>query len=198
MKKIYVGNLSFQATDKELTDLFSQVGTVESAQIITDRDTGRSKGFAFVQMADDDAADKAIACRAYEIFLGNGGTLGQDLDNWVAAERELIWKPPIELYEKDDELFMNIAVPGVDPKDLEIEVTPEDLLVKGEVHHAQQEDKGTVHACEFAAGSVFRTIHFPKKIDPNKVKAEFKNGILQLKAPVADELRMRKVAVEAA
>src|SRR2546425_3092974 len=59
-KKIYVGNLSFQMTENDLNDLFTEFGNVESAQIITDRSTGRSKGFGFVQMADDEAADKAI------------------------------------------------------------------------------------------------------------------------------------------
>ena len=59
-KRIYVGNLSFQTTEHDLSALFGQVGQVESVNIITDRDTGRSKGFAFVEMADEDA-DKAIA-----------------------------------------------------------------------------------------------------------------------------------------
>src|SRR5437879_8193574 len=59
-KKIYVGNLSFQMTENDLNDLFTEFGNVESAQIITDRDTGRSKGFGFVQMTDDEAAKKAI------------------------------------------------------------------------------------------------------------------------------------------
>ena len=59
-KKIYVGNLSFQTTDADLKDMFSEVGQVESVQIITDRDTGRSKGFGFVEMSDDAAAAKAI------------------------------------------------------------------------------------------------------------------------------------------
>jgi RNA recognition motif-containing protein len=59
-KKIYVGNLSYQITEADLSDLFAQVGSVESVQIITDRDTGRSKGFAFVEMNDDEAAGKAI------------------------------------------------------------------------------------------------------------------------------------------
>jgi cold-inducible RNA-binding protein len=59
-KKIYVGNLSFRTTEEELSGLFEQVGVVESVSIITDRDTGRSKGFGFVSMNDDDA-EKAIA-----------------------------------------------------------------------------------------------------------------------------------------
>jgi cold-inducible RNA-binding protein len=59
-KKIYVGNLSFQITDADLNKMFSEIGHVESAQIVTDRDTGRSKGFGFVEMSDDAAAAKAI------------------------------------------------------------------------------------------------------------------------------------------
>ncbi|HJQ27202.1 MAG TPA: RNA-binding protein [Blastocatellia bacterium] len=58
-KRIYVGNLSYQTTESDLTTLFAQAGEVESASIITDRDTGRSKGFAFVEMGSD-SADKAI------------------------------------------------------------------------------------------------------------------------------------------
>lgn len=58
-KKIYVGNLSYQTTEGDLTNLFEQVGQVDSVNVITDRDTGRSKGFAFVEMGSEDA-DKAI------------------------------------------------------------------------------------------------------------------------------------------
>lgn len=59
-KRIYVGNLSYQTTENDLTNLFEQAGQVESVNIITDRDTGRSKGFGFVEMSAEDA-DKAIA-----------------------------------------------------------------------------------------------------------------------------------------
>lgn len=59
-KKLYVGNLPFSATDQSLIDKFSECGTVESARIITDRDTGRSKGFGFVEMSSDTEATEAI------------------------------------------------------------------------------------------------------------------------------------------
>ena len=59
-KKIYVGNLPFRTTEDDLTEMFQQIGPVESVSIITDRDTGRSKGFGFVSMGDEDA-EKAIA-----------------------------------------------------------------------------------------------------------------------------------------
>ncbi|MEN0060435.1 MAG: RNA-binding protein [Bdellovibrio sp.] len=59
-KKIYIGNLSYSMDDQSLADLFSQYGEVESARIVIDRESGRSKGFAFVEMATDDDAATAI------------------------------------------------------------------------------------------------------------------------------------------
>ncbi len=55
-KKLYVGNLSYTVDSNQLSDLFSQVGSVDSANVITDRETGRSKGFGFVEMSEDSAA----------------------------------------------------------------------------------------------------------------------------------------------
>ncbi|RYZ80865.1 MAG: RNA-binding protein [Proteobacteria bacterium] len=60
-KKIYVGNLSFNVDNNQLTDLFSDFGTVDSANVIMDRDTGRSKGFAFVEMSAESEAQAAIS-----------------------------------------------------------------------------------------------------------------------------------------
>ena len=59
-KKLYVGNLSYSVGNSELEELFAAFGTVDSAVVINDRDTGRSKGFGFVEMADDQDADTAI------------------------------------------------------------------------------------------------------------------------------------------
>lgn len=60
-KKLYVGNLSYGTTDSDLQRVFEEHGTVMSAQVITDRDSGRSKGFGFVEMANDQDAQNAIA-----------------------------------------------------------------------------------------------------------------------------------------
>ena len=69
MKNIYVGNLDFGATEESLRSLFEKYGAVERVSLVTDRDTGRSRGFAFVEMTDSGAADKAIAAL-------NGANLG--------------------------------------------------------------------------------------------------------------------------
>src|ERR1044072_9323960 len=58
--KLYVGNLAFQTTNQELQQLFGQAGTVQSASVVEDRDTGRSRGFAFVEMSNEEEATSAI------------------------------------------------------------------------------------------------------------------------------------------
>jgi cold-inducible RNA-binding protein len=58
--KLYVGNLSFQTSSEDLQQLFAQAGTVESASVVEDRDTGRSRGFGFVEMASNEDGQKAI------------------------------------------------------------------------------------------------------------------------------------------
>jgi RNA recognition motif-containing protein len=68
MKNIFVGNLDFGATDSSIRSLFEPYGAVERVNVVTDRDTGRSRGFAFVEMSDSAQADQAIAAL-------NGATL---------------------------------------------------------------------------------------------------------------------------
>ena len=75
-KKIYVGNLSFRTTEEELAGLFEQIGSVESVCIITDRDTGRSRGFSFVSMNDEEA-EKAIAAFNGKDFGGRPLTVNE-------------------------------------------------------------------------------------------------------------------------
>ena len=80
--KLYVGNLPFSARDEGLQELFSQAGTVVSANVIVDRESGRSKGFGFVEMSNPEEAEKAI-----QMF--NGYSMdGRDLRVNVARPRE--------------------------------------------------------------------------------------------------------------
>ncbi len=81
-KKLYVGNLSYNTTEDGLRNLFSQFGSIVSAKIIFDRDTGNSKGFGFVEMAADEEATAAIA-----------GTNGRDFDGRQIRVNEAMEKP---------------------------------------------------------------------------------------------------------
>jgi RNA recognition motif-containing protein len=74
-KKLYVGNLSFEATEADLKELFGQTGSVATVRIISDRDTGRSKGFGFVEMQE--GGDKAIAEMNGKEFQGRVLTVNE-------------------------------------------------------------------------------------------------------------------------
>jgi len=75
--KLYVGNLGFDVVSADLEELFSPHGTVKSAQVITDRDTGRSKGFGFVEMGGDGEAAAAIAALNGQDFKGRAMTVNE-------------------------------------------------------------------------------------------------------------------------
>lgn len=93
-KKLYVGGLSYSTTEDALKELFSQAGIVESATIITDRMSGRSKGFGFVEMSSDKEAQKAI-----ELF--NGKELdGRNIT--VNEARPMEARPRREGFDRDD------------------------------------------------------------------------------------------------
>ncbi|QQO11320.1 RNA recognition motif domain-containing protein [Breznakiella homolactica] len=81
-KKLYVGNLSYQTYEDALRNLFSSFGNVESVKIITDRDTGYSKGFGFVEMSTDEEAQAAIS-----------GTNGQEFEGRTLKVNEAMDKP---------------------------------------------------------------------------------------------------------
>jgi cold-inducible RNA-binding protein len=76
-KKLYVGNLTYGVTDTTLEQMFAAHGTVESAQVIMDRDTGRSKGFGFVEMKTDQEAQAAIAAMNGKDFEGRALTVNE-------------------------------------------------------------------------------------------------------------------------
>lgn len=79
-KKLYVGNMSYTASENDLNQLFGQFGEVASARIITDRDSGRSKGFGFVEMGTDDGAAQAIEQLHGKEFMGRNLVVSEARD----------------------------------------------------------------------------------------------------------------------
>lgn len=75
--RIYVGNLNFQSTDDGLSQLFSEYGSVDNASIVTDRETGRSRGFGFVEMPDDNEARAAISALDGQSWDGRNLTVNE-------------------------------------------------------------------------------------------------------------------------
>lgn len=132
-----------------------------------------------------DQLQTEIRQRAYDLFHDRGDVPGRSLSDWLDAERELVWKPAVELRRKDTEIEVLAATPGVDPKELEVRITPDDILIKANVDHRHTTDKGDVQVCEFTEGHLFRSIHFPDKVNPDSATAEYRNGLLRITAPLA-------------
>lgn len=126
----------------------------------------------------------AISRRAYDLFQERGN-LGTALADWLDAERQLVWKPSIEVRQKNTQFEVLAATPGVEARDLTVEITPEDVLIKAEIHHEHTPEEGVVKVCEFTGGQLFRSVHFPEKVDPDSATAEYRNGMLRVTASIA-------------
>ena len=139
-----------------------------------------------------EAVQRQIAERAFELFTRRGGVIGQALDDWLSAERQTVWAPPIELVEKDGEFLVEAAIAGIAPKDMNVQVTANELLIEGDGAHHHRPGE-IVHRCEFKPGSLFREVKFPRRIDPDKVRAEYHDGLLRVWASEAKDGGRRKV-----
>ena len=94
-----------------------------------------------------------IASRAYDLFRSRDGW-GDAFGDWFSAEAELVSKPAVELREQDGTFTIAAALPGVDAKDITVDITPQDVVIKAATEHKHTENKGQVHRCEFTAGAV--------------------------------------------
>jgi HSP20 family protein len=139
----------------------------------------------------------AINRRAYDLFRKRGDLWRGSLSDWLNAERQLVWQPAIELRQKDNQFEVLAATPGVEAKDLDVQITSEDLLIKADIGHKHTPEEGAVQLCEFNGGQLFRSIHFPEKIDPDSATAEYRNGMLRLTASIAKPAA-QKVEIKAA
>jgi HSP20 family molecular chaperone IbpA len=115
--------------------------------------------------AEVEGVHRHIAQRAQEIFRARGGALGHAVEDWITAERETIWRPALEVRRTRDAFVVEAAIAGIDQKQLDVQVTPTELVRGAPVHHSDREQEGEVVLCEFANGPLFRSYRFPDPVD---------------------------------
>lgn len=147
-------------------------------------------------LAEVEGMQRHIAQRAQEIFRARGGAIGSALEDWMKAERETIWRPALEVRRTKEAFVIEAAVAGIEPKQFDVQVTPTELVLGAQVHHSDREQEGEVVLCEFAKGPLFRSYKFSEPVDPARVSAEYRNGMLRVTAPLAQPAT--KVEVQAA
>ena len=147
-------------------------------------------------LTEVEGVQRHVAQRAQEICRARGGALGHALEDWMKAERETIWRPALEVRRTKETFVVEAAVAGIDPKQFDVQVTPTELVLAAHVHHADREQEGEVVLCDFANGPLFRSYKFPEPVDPARVSAQYRNGLLRVIAPLAQPAT--KVEVQAA
>ena len=139
-----------------------------------------------------------IAARAYDRFRGRGVPWGDATEDWFAAEREVIRRPAVELSEKDGSYTVLASVAGVDARQLQVSLAPQDLAIRAETPHTHAAKDRQVHECDFRGGYLFRSIHFPRPVDMSRSTAEYHDGLLTVKAPIAAEVASTRHEVKVA
>ena len=110
-----------------------------------------------------------IRSKAYELFLMRGNSPGSDVDDWLQAERQLMWLPDTELSEKEKEFQVRIDMQGLEPKDIHIIALPNSIVL-----HAEPKSRES---------KLLQRLDFPAPVNPDRVTAKLDKGILQVVAP---------------
>jgi HSP20 family protein len=148
-------------------------------------------------IADMEALDDRIRLRAYELFQSRGGRDGSALDDWLAAQNDLVLTPESDLVENDGKFELQIAVPGFDAKDIEVSALPDALIVHAENAHHHESTEGDVRFCEFGEKSLFRRFDLPASIDVDKVTTNLQKGILKVTAAKEEKTAPKSSSVAA-
>lgn len=104
--------------------------------------------------------------------------------------------PKVDVIDRDAEVVVRAQVPGVDKKDLEVNVAENLLTIKGTTSHEETEEKGDFHRREMSWGRFSRTVELPAEVDDTKAKATLKDGVLELVLPKAATSRRRSIKVQ--
>ena len=130
--------------------------------------------------------------RLFDSFFGRRGEAGG------AAQARRRWVPAMDLVETDDSLVLRADLPGLERKDIEVEVKDGVLTVAGE-RRAEHEDKREgFHRVERSFGRFSRSLELPKGVDPDAVSAEFHNGVLEVRVPKPAERQPTKIEIGSA
>lgn len=106
------------------------------------------------------------------------------------------WSPPVDIYETENELVLKADVPEVDPKNVAIQMENGTLTLKGERRFEEQRNGRGFHRIERGYGSFVRAFSLPDTVDPEKVKADYKNGVLTVTLPKKEVAKPKTVNVE--
>jgi HSP20 family molecular chaperone IbpA len=145
--------------------------------------------------AETEAIQGRIRQRAFELSQTRPPD-AHALYDWVMAESEVISVPPAELTERDGKFELRLSAAGLNPDNLSVMISPNQILFKSEYSHQHDSGNGLVHFCDFKSATVFRSVDLPQAIDVNTVKVDSADGMILVTASKegAAEVRPRRTA----
>ena len=111
------------------------------------------------------------------------------------AEQEE-WQPPVDVAETESALIVNVEIPGVDPKDIDVSLSGDTLLIEGEKKPETEEKEEDYHLVERNYGNFTRSIHLPVEIQNDKISASYKNGVLTVGLPKPERAQRKEIKIK--
>jgi HSP20 family molecular chaperone IbpA len=145
--------------------------------------------------AELDRKMEAVRQRAFDLFSNRGARPGGDLDDWIAAERELMGWSTAELTDRQDEFEVDVTLPGFKPDDIELTATPREIIVHAERMDERGGASDRVIWSEFGSNEIYRRFALPADVKADRVTAELKNGVLRVHAPKEEMKNGQRVEI---
>jgi HSP20 family protein len=152
-------------------------------------------------MAMDLWRPRGLARRGADPFRGFDDLVSRMFDDWLSPRvpgETRGWSPAVDMIDKKDEIVLRADVPGLDQKDIHVSVENGMLTIRGDRHQEREAKEEDYYCCERWAGSFSRTMALPSGIDPDKIKATFKNGVLEVHVPKSAQAVGKSIEIQAA
>jgi len=153
-------------------------------------------------------AKKPKSVTPYRPFMGFGSwerDMERMMDDFFGRRWPQRWSlpavlevsaPAVDLYEDKDDIVVKAELPGMDKENIEVNLTNSTLTIKGEKKKEEEVKEEKYYKCERSYGSFVKTLELPKDIHAEKVKASFKNGILEIRLPKTEEAKKKEMKVK--
>lgn len=104
--------------------------------------------------------------------------------------------PAVEMEEDDTEVRVRAELPGLEKDDFKVELTGDRLTIRGEKKNTREEKSGNIHHSEVSYGAFSRSLTLPAEVDPGKVEANYKNGVLAIRLPKTEHARAKPIEIK--
>ncbi len=117
-------------------------------------------------------------------------------ERWFRIDEREIGMPPVDVFEEKDDIVVKAELPGMTKEDIEVSLTDHTLTIKGEKKKEEEVKEENYYRSERSYGSFVRTLELPTEVYADKVKATFKNGVLEVRVPKTEEAKTKEIKVK--